>query len=91
MPLITPIKYISNKINIFSFKFLLFLNNTKMPTPLPVNNPAIAEPNVIVPFRYNSVIIILALQLGIKPTILDINDDNGLFFKNIFEISSSPK
>lgn len=91
MPLIIPIKYISNNINIFSFKFLLFLNKTKIPTPLPVNKPAIAEPNVIVPFKYNSVMIILAPQLGIKPTKLDINDDNGLFFKNILEITSSPK
>ena len=54
----------------------LILNKTNKETPLPVSRPAIAEPNVIAPFKYNSVITTLAPQFGIKPTKLEIKGPN---------------
>ena len=67
------------------------LNKIRIPIPLPVNNPAIHEPNVIVLFKYSSVNITLAPQLGINPIKLEINELKTLSLKNIFDIVSSPK
>ena len=52
---------------IFSLSFGLTLNSTKSPIPAPTNSPDIIEPNVIIPSRYNSVMMIDAAQLGISP------------------------
>ena len=49
----------------FSFIFLFSLNNTISAVPLPVNKPAINEDKLIALFKYSSVNIILAPQLGI--------------------------
>ena len=91
IPLITPIPYTVNKILKFSLISLFVLNSINIATPLPVNSPAIHEPNDIVLFRYNSVMATLAPQLGISPIKLDINELNILFFKNNFSIVSSPR
>lgn len=61
-------QYTRLKIIKFSFLFLLDLNNISREIPLPVNNPDSKEENLITPLVYNSVIIILEPQLGIKPT-----------------------
>ena len=47
IPIITPIKYINERTVMFSFKFLLVLNNSNIPKPLPVNSPARSVPIVI--------------------------------------------
>ena len=52
---------------IFSFKFLFVLNNTRIPSPLPVKTPAIIFPKLIMSFKYHSVMITLLAQLGIRP------------------------
>ena len=57
----------------FSFIFLFSLNNTISAVPLPVNKPAINEDKLIALFKYSSVNIILAPQLGISPIRLVIN------------------
>ena len=55
-----------------SFFLSLTLNNTRIPTPAPANNPDNNVPNVIIPSRYIWVITIEDAQLGIKP----MNADN---------------
>ena len=42
-----------NKIKRFSLKFLLVLNNSNIPIPLPVNKPEIRVPIVIRFDKYN--------------------------------------
>ena len=51
----------------FSFIFLFVLNNSKIPNPLPGNSPENNCPIVINLDRYNSVIITLLAQFGIRP------------------------
>lgn len=69
----------------FSFLSLLFLINTNREEPLLVRRPPIRAPNDMVPFKYNSVNITLAAQLGINPIKLVMNGDNILLFNNIFD------
>ena len=57
IPTITPIKYIVDNINKFSFKFLLVLNNSNIPNPLPVNKPDNKVP----------IVNILASLIGLIP------------------------
>ena len=79
----------------FSFMFLLVLNNNKIPKPLPVNKPDNKLPILISFDRYNSVIITLPAQLGIKPIKLAIkyvkkflcNNTLPKFFSPILNIS----
>ena len=66
------------------------LNKTIKATPLPVNKPDKVEAKLIVLFKYNSVIIILAPQLGIKPIKLVINGPNKLFLYRILDRYSEP-
>ena len=70
--------------------FLFVLNNSKMPNPLPVNNPANIVPRVISLAKYNSVIITLPAQFGIKPIRLDAKYVNILLLKSILDNVSSP-
>lgn len=70
-PIITPTKYIIGKIAIFPFIFFFVLNNNNIPKPLPVSKPESIVPTLIIFDKYNSVIITLPAQLGIKPTKLD--------------------
>ena len=58
---------------------MLILNKTKIAIPLPVNNPAINDPNDIAPLKNSSVIITLEAQLGIKPNKLAINGPKIVF------------
>ena len=51
----------------FSFLCLLTLNNTASPTPAPERSPAMTEPKLNTPSRYNSVNATDAPQLGIRP------------------------
>ena len=66
-PINTPTKYIMDNTIIFSFKFLLVLNNTNKPRPQPVSKPDNNVPIVISLDKYNSVIITLLAQFGISP------------------------
>ena len=68
--------------------FLLSLDfiNTANATPLPVNSPPIAVPKVIIPLKYNSVIITDAAQFGISPNKLVRIGANIEFEKKIFSI-----
>ena len=72
IPTNTPTKYIIDSIFKFSFISLFVLNNNNIPNPLPVNNPAIKLPKVIILDKYNSVIMTLLAQLGINPIKLAI-------------------
>ena len=72
IPISTPTKYIIDRIVMFSFMFLLFLNYSNMPSPLPVKSPLKSVPIVIRLDKYNSVIITLDAQLGIRPIKLAI-------------------
>lgn len=74
----------------FSFLFLLFFIRTNSEEPLLVRSPPIREASVIVLFRYNSVIITLAPQFGIRPIRLVMNGDSSLFVNNVFDIKLSP-
>ena len=58
---------------------MFVLNNTTKATPLPVNKPDISEENGIILFKYNSVIITDAPQLGIRPIKLVISGEKILF------------
>ena len=58
--------------------------------PLPVNNPLINEDIFIALFKYNSVNITLAPQLGINPIKLVINGAKMVFFSKSFDKKSSP-
>ena len=82
-----PIKYKDVSKIIFSFLFLLTLNNNINPIPLPVKSPPINIPVVITPLIYKSVIKTLDAQLGIKPTKLAKNGPKKLFFKRIDAIN----
>ena len=75
---------------IFSFKFLFVLNNTMSATPLPVRSPDKRDAKSIILLKYNCVIITLDAQFGNSPTRLEINGENILPFKKIFDILSSP-
>lgn len=92
--IITPDKepsiYNSNTIKIFSFVFLLFLNNTIIAVPLPVSNPLISADIFIELFKYSSVNITLAPQFGIKPIKLVMNGPKIVFFRNSCDRKSSP-
>ena len=70
--------------------FLFPLNNTTSAVPLSVNKPLISEDKFIALFKYNSVNIKLAPQLGISPIKLDINGPNIVSFRNIFDKKPSP-
>ncbi len=74
----------------FSFLFLLFFIRTNSEDPLLVRSPPIREASVIVLFRYNSVIITLDPQFGIRPIRLVMNGDSSLFVNNVFDIKLSP-
>jgi len=87
----TPSEYSNRSIFIFSFMFLLLLNNTSNAVPLPVNNPDISDAKFIALFRYNSVNITLAPQFGINPIKLVINGPNIVFFRNNFDKYVSPR
>ena len=69
IPQILEIKIRVRRIRRFSFKFLFCLNNTNSPTPELDKSPDIQLPKVITLLKYNSVIIMLEAQLGIKPII----------------------
>ena len=84
-PDITPSAYNKHIINIFSLIFLFSLNNTISAVPLPVNKPAINENKLMALFKYNSVNIILAPQLGISPIKLVINGPSIVPFSKIFD------
>ena len=62
-----------------------------MAIPEPVRTPANIEPKLMEEFKYNSVIIILDAQLGIRPIKLDINGLNIEFFKSNLLSLSVPK
>lgn len=85
-----PSKYSNIEIKMFSLIFLFPLNNTNRAVPLPVRRPLISDAKLIVLFRYNSVNITLAPQLGIRPIRLVINGPNKVFFKNILDKYFSP-
>ena len=89
-PDIEPSRYSINTIKIFSFIFLFPLNNTIIAVPLPVNSPHINDEIFIALFKYNSVNITLAPQLGINPIILVTNGPNIVSFRNNFDKKSSP-
>ena len=78
------------KIKMFSLRFLFCLNRISIPTPEPDNNPDRQLPKLIILFKYNSVIITLAAQLGISPKILVIMGVNILLLltKLIINFSS---
>lgn len=84
-PEITPSEYNKHIINMFSFIFLFSLNNTISAVPLPVNKPAINEDKLIALFKYSSVNIILAPQLGISPIRLVINGPSMVPFSKTFD------
>ena len=87
----SAIKYKIASILTLSFTFLLTLNNTKIATPVPVNNPAKHEENDMILSIYNWVRKTLDAQLGIRPIKLDIKGLRKLFFKNSFSIAFLPK
>ena len=89
-PDIAPRIYSNIKIDIFSFKFLLLLNNTKIAVPEPVKSPLINDGKLMALFKYNSVNITLAPQFGISPIKLVTNGANMLSFNNNFDNRSSP-
>lgn len=86
----TPSRYSSSSINIFSFMFLLPLNRITSAVPLPVNKPLISEDIFIALFKYNSVRITLAPQFGINPIKLDTNGPKNVSLRNILDKKSSP-
>ena len=81
-PKITPIKYIVESINIFSFLFLFVLNNTNIPIPAPVKSPDIKDANEIALLKNNSVSITDEAQFGISPIKLVKNGASILSFRN---------
>ena len=74
----------------FSFIFLVFLNNNIIAIPLFVNNPLISVPKDIWFNRYVSVNITLDPQDGIKAIKLEINGEIIGFFNNNFDKYASP-
>ena len=82
--------YNNIKIDMFSFKFLLLLNNTRIAVPDPVRRPLIKDGRLIALFKYSSVNITLAPQFGIKPIKLVITGPNILSFNSNFDNRSSP-
>ena len=60
-----------------------------MPTPDADNKPAMALPRVMILSRYNSVIITLLAQFGIKPIKLVITGDSTLLLTAKWRIVSS--
>ena len=71
-PNITPALYTIEIIVRFSLWLWFVLNSSNIPIPLPVSSPDRSVPTDIRFDAYNSVIIILLAQLGIKPIKLDI-------------------
>ena len=61
-----------------SLNFLFFLISTNNPKPALADNPATAEPNVIVPFISNITSEIDTAQLGINPT-TEVNTGSNIF------------
>ena len=76
--------------NMFSFIFLFDLNNTNRAVPLLDRRPASSAGNDIALFKYNSVRITLAPQLGINPISEVINEPKILFLRRILDSNSSP-
>ena len=67
VPAMTETRYIKAMILMFSFIFLLALNNTIKPTPAPVERPAITDPKLKLPSMKSWVRIMEAAQFGIRP------------------------
>lgn len=66
------------------------LNNTIRAVPLPVKRPLINDDKLMALFRYSSVSITLAPQLGIKPIRLVMNGLKIVSLRNSFDRKSSP-
>ena len=73
IPQNTPIIYTSPSILKFSFTFLFVLNSIILPTPAPVESPAIIEPRLILPSINSFVSSTDEAQFGMSPIILAIN------------------
>lgn len=69
--------------------FLLFSRNAS-PNPALVINPAIADPKLIEPWIYKSVIITLEAQFGINPIREETTGVRYLYDVRKFDIFVSP-
>ena len=74
----------------FSFKFLLFLNNSIIAIPLLVSKPLISVPKLICSRRYTSVNITLDPHDGINAIKLDMNGEIIGFFNSNLDKYASP-
>ena len=76
-------------INTFFLSFK-FLNRNNVPRPALAISPARVAPKPIPPNRYNSLIIMLDAQLGIRPIVVASSGDKYLFAWIKPEMLSSP-
>ena len=75
----------------FSLKFLLFLNKTKIPTPEPAESPPTSDPKWIMLFTYILTSKTEDAQFGISPMAAVIIGCKNMFELTYWEIVSSEK